>query len=361
MFNARENRYRPSTTLRLYLPLPLFLITSMNLLDYPVLQPQPNKTAADLSPSQSTPTDVLTLTYYPHFKLLNAKWQTNVAIAQIRDAVRMLARAIAILKAELILIEMPLHFAMTESDKQWASRFLQYMLQHTSMQRVARVVPASQNTAMRQVANLTAQMPYETANFNEREEALQWLLQDRYSELKDHTVIRVPLNFNLKLVRTGLQALPHPATQPAQSEQQPALPAPIPDEISINTPFVTMRLNKEKRFMTIRWTAAPQSRQYRYGMLKAGRALVEHRLERLLLNNQRMGVLTLADQGWLISLAQKMLPASSLSKVAVVTSADALQQMSSETIGQKLRDASLYHQTRYFLNEEEALDWLWQD
>jgi hypothetical protein len=110
--------------------------------------------------------------------------------------------------------------------------------------------------------------------------------------------------------------------------------------------------------MNIRWLKPPASRQYRYGMLKAGRALREHRLERVLLNNQRLGILTLEDQGWLITTSIEVLAKCHLKRLAVVTSHDALQQMSSDAIGCKLKEANLPYVTRYFLSEEEANEWL---
>lgn len=306
-------------------------------------------------------TDILSVRFCPQLKLLCCKWERSTTSAELRQSIRLLARAVAILKAELLLVEIPVQYHVTSEDRQWAKKFMCDALQYTSIRRVARVVPTQeQNNLVREAILTLGEMPYEANMFDDREEGLRWLLGDDYKAVSGEEFIRVPLHFNLKMIRSGLKDRGQAtvAVAPAQSGNLTSMPDPLPDLITIETDFVSIMLDKAKSTMNIRWKKTPQSRQYRYGMLKAARALMEHRLERLLLNNQRLGVLTLEDQGWLISTAQQLLPKLNLRKLAVITSADALQQMSSENIGKKLKQAALNHQAHYFMAEEDALEWL---
>lgn len=315
------------------------------------------------SPANEHDTDILSVCFCPQLKLLCAKWDRFTTSAELRQSVRLLARAAAILKAELLLVEIPAQYYASAEDQQWAKKFTQEALNYTSILRVARVVPAERNSTVRQALRSLGEMPYEAKVFDDREAALRWLLRENYEVVANEKFIQIPLHFNLKLIRAGLKNRAQ-ATVPAAPAQQgnPAsVTEALPELFTIETEFVAITLDKTKNLMNIRWKKAPHSRQYRYGMLKAARALIEHRFERLLLNNQRMGVLTLEDQGWLIASAQQLLPKTNLRKLAVITSADALQQMSSENIGKKLKQAALSHQVHYFLAEEDALEWLVED
>lgn len=326
------------------------------------LLPQQAGFKSSYSPTTEHETDILSVSFCPEHKLLCARWNRFTTSAELRQSIRLLARATAILKAELLLVEIPAEYNVTAEDQLWAKKFMYEALQYTSIRRVARVVPSEMNTMMRQTLLTLGEMPYEASLFNNREEGLRWLLRDNDKAIVNEEFIRIPLHFNLKLLRAGLKAKGHATVPvaPAQQGNPTSLPEPLPDLITIETDFVSILLDKAKSVMHIRWKKAPQSRQYRYGMLKAGRALVAHRLERLLLNNQRLGVLTLEDQGWLITTSQQILPKMNLKKLAVITSADALQQMSSENIGKKLKQAAIDHQAQYFLAEEDALEWLEQ-
>lgn len=312
---------------------------------------------------QAPATDILSVSYCPHHKLLYAQWERFTTSAELRQSIRLLARAAAILKAELILVEIPGHYNVPEQDREWAKKFMYDALKYTSIRRVARLAATEMNHAMRHALRSLEEMPYEAQLFNDRNEALRWLLREDYVAFSNEAFIRVPLQVNLKLVRPELKGRGHATVPVAQSQSgNPTnVTETLPALISIETDFVSITLDKVKSLMNIRWKKAPHSRQYRYGMLKAARALIEHRLERLLLNNQRLGVLTLEDQGWLITAAQQMLPKMNLKKLAVITSSDLLQQMSSEHIGNKLKQAAVNYKAHYFLSEEDALGWLTMD
>ncbi|WP_303413854.1 hypothetical protein [Pontibacter sp. BT731] len=314
-------------------------------------------------PATEHETEILSVSFCPHLQLLCAKWDRFTTSAELRQSVRLLARAVAILKAELVLVEVPAQYKVSAEDQQWSKKFMYEAMKYTSIRRVARVVATDMNDRMRQALHTLEEMPYEAKLFMDREEGLRWLLRDNNTVITKADFIQIPLRVNLKLIRLGLKNQAH-AFVPAATVQRAdttSVTGALPQLLSIETDFVSITLDKGKSMMNIRWKKVPQSRQYRYGMLKAARALIEHRIERLLLNNQRLGMLTLGDQGWLITTAQQILPKMYLKKLAVITSADSLQQMSSESIGSKLKQAALNHQAQYFLAEEDALEWLMTD
>jgi hypothetical protein len=308
-------------------------------------------------------TEILTISFSPDIKLLCAKWLKPVNSSEYRQNVRMIARAIAFLRAELILTDVEAFPTISEADQHWTARFLREALAKCAIRRSARVIHSVgfQPEAMQRIVQETGKLPYEVKVFSDVEEATHWLLEGQ--GIDTESTFRIPLNFNMKMVRHGMmqpekEALPAAAVQTAVTSPTPA---PLPERLTITTEFLSITIDKHESSMILRWKKAPESRQYRYGMLKAYRALKEHRLEHMLLNNQRLGVLTLEDQAWLVATAIELIPKMSLKKLAVVNSADALQQMSSELIGCKLKDANLPHTTWYFLTEEEAKEWMLGD
>lgn len=316
---------------------------------------------SDLSPQS----DYLSICYSPHIKLMCAQWSKHISSAEFRQSVRLLARAAALLRAERIMIDMPCSFVTTEEDQRWISNFLREVLNRAPIKKIAKVLTSddSGSEVMRQILEAAGNLPYEVRQFTALESAKNWLLEGLDEKMTEEGRIRIPVHFNLKLIRSEI--IQHGKTNlqmaAAHDGLQTIMPEPLPDQLQVRTDFVSLSIDKSKSLLSIRWKQAPNSRQYRYGMLKAVRAITEHRIKGLLLNNQRLGVLTLEDQAWLISTAGRLLPQTSLQKLAVVTSADALQQMSSETIGKKLKEACLKHNTNYFLSEEEAREWLQSD
>ncbi|MBD1396391.1 hypothetical protein H9Q13_04380 [Pontibacter sp. JH31] len=284
---------------------------------------------------------------------------------EYRQAVRMIARSIAFLRAKLVLIDLTALVSISEIDQEWTANFLKNALSKSSIRKSARVFSASgsQPETMQQVMNKTSTLPYDIGLFHDTEKAKAWLLDGYPARLFDEGRITIPLNFNLKLLNQDI--LNKRAQQRAQHlDENPQViyaASALPDNFHLGTDFVFISLSQAENLMRIIWKKPPISRQYRFGMLKAARALIEHKLERVLLNNQRLGILTLEDQGWLVSKSLQLLPRTKLRKLAVVTSADSLQQMSSEVIGCKLREANLPYDTRYFLSEEEATEWLMEE
>lgn len=319
------------------------------------------KTNQPVTLSNTSDSDILSIWFSPTVKLLCAQWLKPMSSEEYRQAVRMIARSIAFLRAELVLIDATVLNTISEDDQIWTANFLREALSKSSIRKSARVMSATgfQPGAMQNVIKRSGKMPYEISIFHDTEKAKAWLLDGHIEKINEGGRIRIPLNFNLKFLRREvLNKTEQPASDHGAGPQAFITPAALPDTMIVRTDFISISLSHEENLMRIRWKKPPASRQYRLGMLKAGRALKEHRLERVLLNNQRLGVLTLEDQGWLVTTSIALLPRTNLKKLAVVTSADALQQMSSEAIGSKLKQANLPYVTRYFLSEDEAREWL---
>lgn len=277
----------------------------------------------------------------------------------------MIARSVAFLRAELVLIDITAMHAPSLEDQRWTSSFLQEAFAKSSIRRSARVLSNAghQPAAMQNVVASTGILPYEIRIFHTVEEAKNWLFDcEEKCPATDEDNIRIPLNFNLKLLRqNNVQKISNgQKVSPEQAVEAPRIQsaAPLPNLLQLRTEFVSISLDLKESVMNIRWLKPPASRQYRYGMLKAGRALREHKLERVMLNNQRLGILTLEDQGWLVTTSIEVSAKCHLKRLAVVTSPDALQQLSSDAIGYKLKEANLPYEIRYFLSEEEASEWL---
>jgi hypothetical protein len=323
-----------------------------------------NKQPVYISKQATTP-EFISISYCPRIKYLHAKWSKNVNSYDLRHAIRLLARAIALLRAELVLIELPVIFVVAEEDRNWVSSFLREAMRKLPIRRVARVLPNMIEAAeiVHNVVAAAGDLPYEARMFEESEQATKWLLEGQTDNLSEEEIIRIPLNFNMKLIRSEISRRGKAEVQmaPTESGQRTSMSVPLPDRLQVRTDFVSISIDQSKGFMNMHWLKVPHSRQYRYGMLKAIRAVTEHRLSWFLLNNQRLGALTLEDQGWLINTAQRMLPKTNLKKLAMVTSPDALQQMSSETVGCKLKQANPQLETRCFLSEEDATEWLQSD
>ena len=122
--------------------------------------------------------------------------------------------------------------------------------------------------------------------------------------------------------------------------------------------YVEITLDEPHQLLLVRWLRPVQSTEYRNGIEETGRQLLERDIQKLLVNNQRMGVLTMDDQGWLAKISIEVISKSNLTHLAIVSSTNVLQQMTNEVLDKRVKGASPYFDTQYFLSEEDALEWL---
>lgn len=122
--------------------------------------------------------------------------------------------------------------------------------------------------------------------------------------------------------------------------------------------YVEIALDQRRKLLSVRWLRPVQSQEYRDGIEETARILLAHNLEKLLVNNQRMGVLTMADQGWLAKISVEVIPRTNLKWLAIVSSVDVLQQLTNEVLDRRVKEETPFFITQYFLSEQEALEWL---
>ncbi|MBF8962945.1 hypothetical protein I0P70_06790 [Pontibacter sp. FD36] len=126
----------------------------------------------------------------------------------------------------------------------------------------------------------------------------------------------------------------------------------------LSTDFVEIIHNPLYAMLLVRWLRPVQSHEYRFGIEETGRVLLELGLEKLIVNNQRMGVLTMDDQGWLASISIRMISQSKLKQLAIISSTDFFQQHTNEKLDSRVKEQTPFFDTQYFLIEREGLEWL---
>ncbi len=124
------------------------------------------------------------------------------------------------------------------------------------------------------------------------------------------------------------------------------------------TDYVEIVLDEVSSILSVRWLRPVQSHEYRHGITETGKVLLPRKLEKLLVNNQRMGVLTMDDQAWLARISIEVISQSSLRRLAIVSSTDIMQQLTNETLDAQVKQSTPYFKTRYFYSEQEAVEWL---
>lgn len=129
-------------------------------------------------------------------------------------------------------------------------------------------------------------------------------------------------------------------------------------ELLYHTDYVDVFYDKPNHLLLVCWRRSVKSHEYRDGIEEIGRHLLRLDVEKLLVNNQRMGVLTMDDQGWLAKISIEVISKSHLKYLAIVSSTDALQQMTNEVLDKRVKVETPPFITQYFLSEEDALEWL---
>jgi hypothetical protein len=122
--------------------------------------------------------------------------------------------------------------------------------------------------------------------------------------------------------------------------------------------FVEIVLDQTNAILIIRWMRSVRSHEYRQGIEEAGKLLLQHKQKKLLVSNQRMGVLTMDDQGWLAEISIEMFSQVTIEKLAIISSTDFMQQFTNEMLDVRVKESTPYFDTKYFLSEQEALEWL---
>ncbi|MFD2247858.1 hypothetical protein [Pontibacter ruber] len=307
--------------------------------------------------TNSAETEYLTFCFLPAAKCLEARWHRPVSSKEYKQGIRSIAVCIATLRAKMLLIDFTMMGTPTIADQNWTASFLKEVMKHSLLRYCARVLSTdeAQLFAHEVVVDKVHNFPYISQVFTSEQEAKAWLFKDMPAADGLNERIAIPFNFNLKELRK-LNLQPHAASDTQN-------PTPVTDKadtvsIEYRTDYVEIKIDKKKSLLSLRWLRPPQSREYRYSMLKAARAVLEHKLEIMLLINYKLGVLTLADQSWVVHTTTNIANRANLKKLAIVASPDSLQQTMSDSICSKLECMNLPYTLQYFLTEDEARMWL---
>ncbi|MDX5437325.1 MAG: hypothetical protein LPK03_09035 [Pontibacter sp.] len=285
-------------------------------------------------------------------KYISACWQRQVSSSEYRQGIRAIAACIATLRVELVLIDFSNTGAPTAKDQACTASFLKQALSNTSLRRSAHVFSEdpAQWQAYQYVMENADKFPYQTQTFRSGEEAKAWLFEGIAAN-EPEDLVSVPMPFS---ARSLSRSLCTPSTHP---ERKVAKAAPC-SIITQHLNFAKITVDIDQSLLTLTWLRPVRSREYRYAILKAERALQEHQLEKMLINKQRMGVPTLDDQSWLLNNAIKGLSRCGLRRMAILSSGDLLQQIVNDEVIHKVESTGLSYQSRYFMFEDEALEWL---
>ncbi len=304
----------------------------------------------------------LLISFQPAYSALEFTWQRPVTSKEYRECMRFIGLCIAILRVKYLLVDFSKMGNPSPEDQHLTESFLRKALKHTTLVRSARVIARSrlQQNMYEAVINSGIFLPYETKAFHEADEARKWLLRNPFSksDAPDCSVV-IPHNASLKELKkfATAEAVSPDVVVPAETitENPETKKHPV---TRCQTSFVEVIVDRENSYIVVRWLRKVTSREYRYGVLKAGRALINSGVRGLISNNQRLQTLTLQDQAWLTRTASYMFGKSKVERVAFITSADMMQQMALESVLTRVQQNTGRHQTQYFFSESDALQWV---
>lgn len=301
----------------------------------------------------------LKLSFSTSFKYLKAEWQRPVSSEEYRHGVRAIAVCIAKLQVQYSLIDFTKTEAPSIKDLQCTASFLQQAFQKTSLRRSARVLAdtSAQWTAYKQVAEETKALPYQTDVFECCKEAKAWLFQDYDIGINEPEALIPILIDGSGPVLSEFSGL----TQ-TEEDKEAHIPnfvtSKVVDGVLLRTDYVEATLSRQKDLLSVRWLRPVSSEEYRCGIQDAAQLFIKHKLQRLLVNKQRLGVLSIGDQSWLAKYYASMAHRSNLQRLAVVSSNDVMQQITDEPLYHKVKGSTkISFHIQYFLSEDEALEW----
>lgn len=310
-----------------------------------------------LQPTAANPAPALKITYYPSHKFLEATWQRPVSSQEYRQTIRFIGVCVAMLRAEYMLVDFSEMGSPTEEDERTTTQFLQKALQNTTLKRSARLLADTEDQARsyKAVTDNGPVIPYQVQVFRSVEAARQWLFNDcSGTPYNAGTGIWIPLDCSLRVLKN----IAH-TTAGGMLIAKPAAAQTKESSISrYATDYVEIIADEDKSLIILRWLRKITTREHRHGILKAGKALVEKNIRLAVLNQQRSGVLTLEEQGWLAKQSAAIISRSNLERLAIINSVDVIQQMASNKINLRIRKTYDNYLSEYFLNENDATYWL---
>lgn len=305
----------------------------------------------------------LTISFSPENHFLKTSWLRPVSSQEYRHGIRMIAVCITTLEVKFALTDFSSIGTPPLEDQHCTANFLRKALKNTSLQRCARILSDNrlQWKAYEEVMEQTLELPYSTGGFRSLEEAESWLfMSEKKQQVNAEVLCSISLESNPQTLRKLLQSIS------SKESKIEILPLPesltgksITDNISVcDTEFLNATIDTCNNLLTVRWLRAVSSSEYRYGIMKAGQSIIDNQLDKVLLINQKLGVLALDDQRWFSNNFTDFVSKSSLKRVAVVTSQDTLQQLATAEADGKIKRININYEPSYFFSADEALEWL---
>jgi len=282
-------------------------------------------------------------------KFVEAVWQRPVNDEEYRQGIRFLGLCLAILRAEYLLVDFTQMGNPTPQNQQSTSDYLQRALEVSTLKKCVWVL-ATEQPIYEAVVQQIPDQPNTFKPFYNTAAAREWLL-DKVT-LTGESIL-IPAHCSLKeLKRFANSELGKATIDSGQTDTDK------PATTRCKTDFMEILVDRSKSIIKLCWLRRVTSREYRYGILKCGRALLENNLQRLMVQNQRLGTLTLEDQTWLVNISAQIFAKSKMKLFTVVMSSDIMQQMASESIKARLSKKNLPYKSQCFLSEAEAMNWL---
>ena len=298
----------------------------------------------------------ISISFNPGSKLMEFVWQRPVSSNEYRQCIRFIGLCVAILRVEFILVDFRKMGNPTLEEQKTTEHFLRNALKNSTVIRSARVIAntRSQQEVYNAILKSNLTLPYQVKGFLTTEEAKDWLFREPFipTANPEHKVL-IPVHCSLKdLKKFASDNLEVSGVVHAHPEENTLKTSRCHND------FMEIIIDHQNSLLQLRWLRKTTSREYRYGILKASRSLIEKQLVNLLVNNQRQSALTLQDQTWLVTLMKPILYRSKVEKIGVVLSSDMMQQMVSESLTKRIVQHNSPYRAKHFLSEEEAKDWL---
>lgn len=132
-------------------------------------------------------------------------------------------------------------------------------------------------------------------------------------------------------------------------------------EIALNKEYLTVHYNAEENFIWNEWRDTIPSPQLREAMISACQFILANDVELILADFTHMCAPTVEDQAWIASHTAELLQHSKLRKVANLMAQDIFQQMAIEKIYEKASERPLPCESKAFVSQEDAIEWLFSD
>lgn len=124
--------------------------------------------------------------------------------------------------------------------------------------------------------------------------------------------------------------------------------------------FVTISYSQERHFIWNEWRGEIPSHELREAILFSCHFILDNGVEFILADYTLMIAPSLDDQIWIANHSAELLRHSKLKRVANVLASDIFQQVAIETIYDIASEVPLPCESRHFVSQEDALQWLFE-